>query len=118
MTTMERNSRRQLQGVVTSARSQSTITIAVEQMYKHAKYGKYIRRRRKYLVHDPESIARVGDTVEVASTRPISKRKRWRLVRVVERSKFGEDVAPVAAVSTADTVDTGATGAPGAGGDA
>ncbi len=57
----------------------------VERVFKHPKYNKYIRRHTKYLVHDEENTAKVGDTVEIAECRPMSKTKRWRLVNVLER---------------------------------
>jgi len=81
-----RNARRVLQGIVDSAKGDKTITLFVERTYKHAKYGKYLRKRKKYMAHDEKNEAGVGDTVEVASTRPLSKLKRWRLVRIVEKA--------------------------------
>ncbi len=88
-----RNARRHLQGTVSSTKAQNTITIEVERTFKHARYGKYLRRRKKYMVHDAEEAARTGDLVEIAATRPLSKRKRWRLVRVINRSDL--DTGPV-----------------------
>ena len=84
--TESRNARRVLQGIVDSAKGDKTITLFVERTYKHAKYGKYLRKRKKYMAHDEKNEAGVGDTVEVASTRPLSKLKRWRLVRIVEKA--------------------------------
>jgi small subunit ribosomal protein S17 len=84
-----RNQRRQMQGVVTSAKTPKTITVEVERTFKHLRYGKYIRSQKRYLAHDEERAAREGDVVEIVSTRPLSKRKRWRLLRVVSRSQFG-----------------------------
>ncbi len=89
MTTLARTSRRKLVGVVTSTRAQKTITVAIERKFKHAKYGKYLRRQKRYLAHDEEKNAREGDLVEIVATRPLSKRKRWRLLRVVSRSELG-----------------------------
>jgi small subunit ribosomal protein S17 len=89
MTSTARHSRRTMIGIVSSTKTQKTITVEVERTYKHAKYGKYLRRRKRYLAHDEESAAKVGDTVEITSTRPLSKRKRWRLLRVVSRSQLG-----------------------------
>jgi len=88
----ERNVRRTLQGVVTSTSMQKTITVEVERTFQHAKYGKFVRRKKKYMVHDEKDEGQIGDLVEVAATRPMSKRKRWRLVRVVEKAKVAEDV--------------------------
>jgi small subunit ribosomal protein S17 len=98
--TPERNTRRTQQGTVVSNKAAKTITVAVERTYKHPKYGKYVRRRRKFLAHDPDSTAQVGDVVEIGSTRPLSARKRWRLVRVLQRGDLVE-------VSSAETGGTG-----------
>ena len=83
-----RHHRREMQGIVTSAKTAKTITVEVERTYKHSRYGKYIRSRKKYLAHDEERTAREGDVVLITSTRPLSKRKRWRLLKVVNRSEF------------------------------
>lgn len=77
-------------GVVAAVGGSKTLSVRVETLVKHERYGKYIRRRAKYAVHDPKSEAAVGDTVEIAPCRPISKQKRWRLVRVV-RSAAGAE---------------------------
>lgn len=79
-----RNRRRVLFGVVSSTKMEKSITVSVERRFRHAKYGKFVRRNDKYLAHDEESTAKVGDKVEIMATRPISKRKRWRLLRVLE----------------------------------
>jgi small subunit ribosomal protein S17 len=89
MTTTERNLRRTLTGVVTSAKAKQTITVEVERTYKHPKYGKYVSRRKRYMTHDQEGTAGSGDTVEIISTRALSKNKRWRLLRVVTGSELG-----------------------------
>jgi len=83
MATRERTQAKTEIGVVTSTKMQKTITVRVERLVKHPKYGKYIRRRTKLSAHDEHEKANVGDQVEVAFTRPFSKTKRWRLVRVV-----------------------------------
>ena len=85
MTATTRNTRRVLNGVVSSTASEKTITVVVERLFKHRKYGKYIRRKKKHLAHDEKQEAQVGDFVEIISTRPLSKQKRWRLGRVIER---------------------------------
>ena len=72
-------------GVVDSVSGSKTVRVMLESLAKHPLYGKYQRRRMRLLVHDPSEEAKVGDTVEVAQCRPISKRKSWRLVRVVRR---------------------------------
>lgn len=78
-----RAKRRSLVGVVTSAAMEKTIAVKHERLVKHRLYGKYIKSAKKYLAHDESREAKVGDLVEIAQTRPLSKRKCWRLVRVV-----------------------------------
>lgn len=84
-TAKPRNTRRALQGTVMSDGMDKTVSVRVERVFKHPKYNKYIRRHTKYLVHDENNEAKVGDTVEIAECRPMSKTKRWRLVNVLER---------------------------------
>jgi len=72
---------RVLKGTVVSSKMQDTITVAVERYTKHPKYKKYMRRTKKYLVHDAGNTAEVGQKVEIKETRPISKRKRFELVK-------------------------------------
>lgn len=71
---------RVLRGVVVASKMQDTITVAVERYVKHPKYKKYIRRTKKYLVHDKGNTAEVGQQVDIKETRPLSKRKRFTLV--------------------------------------
>ena len=71
---------RVLRGTVVKAAMQDTCTVAVERYVKHPKYKKYLRRTKKYLVHDAGNTARVGDKVEIKEVRPISKRKAYALV--------------------------------------
>lgn len=73
-------------GVVDSVSGAKTVRVVIETLVKHPFYGKYVRRRTRLLAHDEQEQARVGDRVEVAQCRPISKRKSWRLVRVLKRS--------------------------------
>jgi small subunit ribosomal protein S17 len=73
-------------GRVVSNAMDKTVSVAVERLVKHPVYGKYIRRTSKLLAHDENNEARVGDTVEITETRPLSKRKSWRLVNIVERA--------------------------------
>ena len=91
----ERNNRRVLAGTVISDKTTRTITVEVVRTYKHARYGKYIKKRKRYLAHDAEETAKVGDLVEICATRPLSKRKRWRLVQVVTRSELADDAARI-----------------------
>ena len=80
------SNQRRMQGVVVSDRSSKTITVRVSQRFGHPKYGKMVRRDRKVHAHDEAGEAHVGDTVEVVECRPMSRTKRWRLVRVIERN--------------------------------
>jgi small subunit ribosomal protein S17 len=81
-----RKGRKVLQGLVTSNKMAKTITVNVERTYKHPKYKKYVRRQDKYHAHDEANEARIGDRVEIMECRPLSKLKRWRLIRVVEQA--------------------------------
>ncbi|MEO0587308.1 MAG: 30S ribosomal protein S17 [Planctomycetota bacterium] len=71
-------------GVVTSDKADKTRTVSVEYQQKHPKYGKFLRRQAKFHAHDEKNESRTGDRVEIASCRPLSKTKTWRIVRVVE----------------------------------
>ncbi len=85
-----------LTGVVDSISGRKTVRIVVNRLTKHPLYGKYVRRRKKMLVHDAREEARVGDTVEAVLSRPISKSKSWRLVRIIKTSVPGAAGAPEA----------------------
>jgi small subunit ribosomal protein S17 len=82
-----RRTRKSFIGTVESNKMDKTIVVRVERLVKHDKYGKYIKRTSKLTAHDPENTCNIGDRVSVASTRPLSKSKRWRLVEVLERAK-------------------------------
>lgn len=84
--TETRNSRRTVQGVVSSDKMDKSITVQLERRFQHPKYGKYIRRHSKVHAHDEGNEAGAGDTVELMECRPLSKSKRWRLLRVVKRA--------------------------------
>ena len=73
-------------GVVTSDKMQKTITVQIERLSKHARYDKFIRLRTRLHAHDEKGEAKVGDLVEIMETRPLSKIKRWRLTRVIEKA--------------------------------
>ena len=70
--------------MVTSDKMDKTISILIERRVRHPLYDKVIRKFTKVMVHDEENLAKEGDKVEIAETRPLSKKKRWMLVRVVE----------------------------------
>ncbi len=73
-------------GVVSSAKMQKTIAVKVDRSFAHTSYKRIVRRSSKFLAHDEKNEARVGDRVEIEETRPLSKRKRWRLRRIVARA--------------------------------
>ena len=87
MAQTERAQRRERTGKVVSDRMDKTITVAVDRQIKHPIYGKFITKTTKYLAHDEENTAKAGDVVQIMSTRPLSKRKTWRLVEILERAK-------------------------------
>ena len=73
-------------GVVTSDKRDKTRTVAVAYKVQHPKYGKFVKRTQKFQVHDEQNATKAGDRVEIASCRPLSKTKSWRLVRIVEEA--------------------------------
>ena len=75
-----------LTGRVVSNKMQKTIAIEIERLVKHPMYGKYIRRTTKLLAHDEANESREGDTVTITPCRPLSRRKSWKLVKVLERA--------------------------------
>jgi len=82
-----RNKRKVRVGKVTSNRMDKTIVVSVERVLKHAQYGKTTKLTSKVYAHDPEKQAGIGDTVMVMETRPLSKLKRWRLTKIIEKAK-------------------------------
>jgi len=85
----EAKASRQVTGKVVSNKMQKTITVSVERLVKHPTYGKYVRRTTKLLAHDENGESREGDVVAIEECRPLSRRKSWRLVRVVSRAAQG-----------------------------
>ena len=83
----ERNLRKTRVGMVTSAKMDKTIVVSIVDNVKHPLYGKIVKRTYKLKAHDENNDAKIGDTVKVMETRPLSKDKRWRLVEVMERAK-------------------------------
>ena len=82
-----RGNRRTEIGVVTSDKTTKTRRVEIDRLVPHPKYGKFQRRRTVAIAHDEEQISHEGDLVEVVETRPISKTKRWRVIRVIRPSK-------------------------------
>ena len=87
MEDIARNTRRERVGVVTSDSMDKSIVVVVKRKVKHPIYGKFVNKSSKFMAHDEENTANVGDTVKISETRPLSKNKRWRLVEIVERAK-------------------------------
>ncbi|WP_400193474.1 30S ribosomal protein S17 [Hymenobacter sp. B81] len=85
--TEERNLRKERVGRVTSNKMDKTIVVVVESKMKHPIYGKFVSKSTKFTAHDENNECGEGDTVRIMETRPLSKRKRWRLVEIVERAK-------------------------------
>jgi len=94
-----RRMHKERQGVVLSNRMQKTVVVSVERTVRHPKYFKYLKRRTKVKVHDEKSECQVGDRVLIVETRPLSRDKRWRVSRILERGVADEAAAPVASPS-------------------
>ena len=82
----ERNNRKVYRGVVTSDKMDKTITVEVKTSKKHSLYGKRVKYSKSYKAHDENNEAKIGDTVEIEETRPLSATKRFRLIRIVEKA--------------------------------
>lgn len=82
----ERGLRRRLVGTVVNNRMNKTALVLVERLTKHRTYNKYVKRRVKYMAHDPQNLCQIGDKVRIIESRPMSKRKRWQ---VIERINIG-----------------------------
>lgn len=81
-----RNLEKERTGVVLSNKMEKTITVAAK-FEKHPIYGKFVSKTKKYHAHDEKNECNIGDTVRIMETRPLSKTKRWRLVKIIERAK-------------------------------
>ena len=86
-TDSERNRRKERVGIIVSDKSEKTVTVSVEALVRHPMYKKRVRRSKKFMVHDERNEARVGDTVRIIETRPLSARKRWRLANIISRAE-------------------------------
>jgi small subunit ribosomal protein S17 len=85
--TTERQLRKTRVGVVSSNKMEKTITVSVVRKLKHPKYGKFLKKTKKFHAHDEKNECNIGDTVKIMETRPLSATKRWRLVEIVEKAK-------------------------------
>lgn len=79
-------------GVVVSDKMDKTVTVRVERTVKHPKFGKYIKKSKKFYAHDENNECRVGDVVEIEESRPLSKLKRWVVLRILKKAELGESL--------------------------
>lgn len=84
---MKRNLRKERIGTVVSNKMDKSIVVMVERRLKHPIYGKFIKRTTKFMAHDEQNECNIGDIVRIMETRPISRKKRWRLVEIIEKAK-------------------------------
>ena len=83
----KRNLRKERVGTVTSNKMEKSIVVSEVKRVKHPMYGKFVLRTKKYVAHDETNDCKIGDTVKIMETRPLSKTKCWRLVEILERAK-------------------------------
>ena len=81
---MKQTKRKVLQGVVISDKMDKTVTVEINTLVLHKKYKKYVKRRVRYKAHDEKNLCKVGNKVIIEATRPLSKTKRWRVVKIVD----------------------------------
>ncbi|MFZ5586656.1 MAG: 30S ribosomal protein S17 [Thermodesulfobacteriota bacterium] len=85
MAEKDRGNAKTLTGVVVSDKMDKTVVVLVERLVKHPVYKKYVRRRNRFAAHDEKNECRVGDTVLIRQSRPLSRMKRWRISKILER---------------------------------
>ena len=83
----ERVKRKERVGTVVSDKMDKTVIVSVERHFTHAFFGRTLREKKKYVAHDEKDECKIGDTVRIVETRPLSKTKRWRVVEIVERAR-------------------------------
>ena len=83
---MTYTNRKEKIGVVVSNKMDKTVTVLVSQRIKHPVYGKYINRSRKFMAHDEANACRIGDTISIVETRPMSRNKRWRVSEIIDHA--------------------------------
>ncbi len=101
----QRKLRAVLEGVVVSDKMDKTITVLVETYKRHAKYLKRVKYRKKYYAHDEENVAKVGDKVSIMSTRKLSAKKSWRLVKVLSLAETSIEDYQEANADAVETVE-------------
>jgi small subunit ribosomal protein S17 len=82
----KQRTKRQVAGIVLSNKMDRTVVVQVERLVKHKLYHKYIRRRTKFMAHDENNSCQIGDKVLISESRPLSKNKRWRITKVLEKA--------------------------------
>jgi small subunit ribosomal protein S17 len=83
----ERGNKRTIKGVVISNKMDKTIVVRAERLVKHPVFQKYVRKHIKYKAHDEKNLSKLGDTVLIIESRPLSKEKRWRMLEILEKAK-------------------------------
>ena len=83
----DRGLRKLRTGVIVSDKMNKSVLVEIERMVKHPKYGKFVKRTSKFMAHDEKNECKEGDTVSIMETRPLSKNKCWRVVKILERAK-------------------------------
>jgi small subunit ribosomal protein S17 len=81
-----RGMKRQVNGVIVSNKMDKTVVVQVERLVRHPLYKKFIRRRNKFMAHDQDNACQIGDLVEITESRPLSKSKRWRVSRILQKA--------------------------------
>lgn len=84
---MERRQRKTKVGIISSDKMDRSRVVLVERSIKHPLYKKYVKKTSKFMAHDENNESHLGDVVRIMETRPLSKRKRWRLIEIIERAK-------------------------------
>ena len=107
---MGKGRRRVLEGRVTSDRMDKTIMVEVQRLRRHPRYERVVRRRKRFMAHDEENTCCVGDLVRIEESRPLSRRKRWRLIAVLTRAgeRRGAGTPAAAAVEAPSTTEPAA----------
>ena len=77
-------------GIVVSDKMEKTVVVLTERLAQHSMYKKYIKKRKKFMAHDPQNICKIGDKVKIIECRPLSKKKRWRVIQIIERARVLE----------------------------
>ncbi|MGC8764627.1 MAG: 30S ribosomal protein S17 [Brevinematia bacterium] len=83
----ENKVKRIYKGVVVGDKMDKSRVVVVETVKKHPLYGKFLKRRKKYMIHDEKNVSKIGDVVTFVETRPISKRKKWKLVEIIKKTE-------------------------------